>query len=174
MAADTYPGRDPSAGKDRIADYGFDSQYQVSRGPHDITAMLSWIYERQNWDASYALGNVSNTADNVESFKATVNYLYDKTYGATVQYFLIDGTSDALQYGGSQTGGPASDGLILQLNYLPFNKKGGPAFWPRSNVKFSLQYTLYNRFNGAGTNYDGAGSNARDNNTLYAEAWIVF
>ena len=23
-------------------------------------------------------------------------------------------------------------------------------------------------------NYDGAGSNARDNNTLYLEAWIVF
>jgi hypothetical protein len=33
---------------------------------------------------------------------------------------------------------------------------------------------VYNRFNGARTNYDGAGSNARDNNTLYFECWIVF
>jgi hypothetical protein len=38
----------------------------------------------------------------------------------------------------------------------------------------SLQYTLYNHFNGAETNYDGAGANARDNNTLYLEAWIAF
>jgi hypothetical protein len=60
------------------------------------------------------------------------------------------------------------------VSYLPFNKGGGPAFWPRSNVKFSLQYVAYNRFNGARTNYDGAGSNARDNNTLYLECWIVF
>jgi len=37
-----------------------------------------------------------------------------------------------------------------------------------------LQYTVYNRFDGARTNYDGAGSNARANNTLYAEAWIAF
>jgi hypothetical protein len=174
MTADTYPGRDSSAGTDRITDYGFDTQYQVSQGLHDVTAMLSWIYERQSWDASYALGNTANLSDTLQSFKATVNYLYDKTYGATAQYFLVDGSSDALIYSGSQAGAPTSDGLVLQFNYLPFNKHGGPAFWPRSNIKFSLQYTVYNRFNGARTNYDGAGSNARDNNTLYAEAWIAF
>jgi len=174
LAANSYPGRDSSAGTDRIADFGFDSQYQVSHGAHDVTAMLTWIYERQNWDASYVLGNTSNTADTLQSLKATVNYLYNKTYGATVQYFLVDGSSDPVLYSGSQTGGPTSDGFVLQLNYLPFNKNGGPSFWPRSNIKFSLQYTLYNRFDGAQTNYDGAGSNARGNNTLYAEAWIVF
>jgi hypothetical protein len=174
LASDTYPGRDPSAGTDRIADYGFDTQYQVSQGPHDVTAMLSWIYERQSWDASYALGNTANSSDTLESVKATVNYLYDKTYGATAQYFLIDGSNDALIFSGSQAGSPTSDGFVLQVNYLPFNKHGGPAFWPRSNIKFSLQYTVYNRFNGARTNYDGAGSNARGNNTLYAEAWIAF
>src|ERR1035438_8382857 len=174
LASDTYPGRDPSAGTDRIADYGFDTQYQVSQGPHDVTAMLSWIYERQSWDASYALGNTANSSDTLESVKATVNYLYDKTYGATAQYSLIDGSNDALIFSGSQAGSPTSDGFVLQVNYLPFNKHGGPAFWPRSNIKFSLQYTVYNRFNGARTNYDGAGSNARGNNTLYAEAWIAF
>jgi hypothetical protein len=60
------------------------------------------------------------------------------------------------------------------LNYLPMNKGGGPAFWTKSNIKFSLQYVIYNRFNGARTNYDGAGGNARNNNTVYAEAWIAF
>ena len=174
LAAETYPGRDPSAGKDRITDYGFDSQYQLSHGSGDFTAMLSWIYERQNWAASYPLGNAGNPADTLWELKATVNYVYDKTYGATVQYFLINGSSDAALYSGSQTGAPTSDGFILQASYLPFNKGGGPSFWPRSNVKLSLQYTVYNRFDGARMNYDGAGANARGNNTLYVEAWIAF
>jgi len=174
LATESYPGRDSSAGTDKITDIGFDTQYQVSRGPHDLTAMLSWIYERQTWDASYALGNTSNTSDTLYSFKATVDYLYDKTYGAAVQYFLVDGSSDATLYSGSQTGSPTSDGFIVQLDYFPFNKGGGPKFWPKSNVKFSLQYVVYNRFNGARTNYDGMGSNAQDNNTLYLEAWIAF
>jgi hypothetical protein len=174
MAADTYPGRDFSAGKDRIVDLGLDSQYQLSSGTSDLTATLSWIHEHQTWNASSALENTSNAADTLQSAKATVHYLYDKTYGATVQYFIIDGSSDPLLYPDSQTGSPNSDGFTLQFNYLPFNKGGGPAFWPRSNVKLSLQYTIYNRFDGARTNYDGAGANARDNNTLYLEAWIVF
>ncbi len=174
LAADTYPGRDSSEGKDRIVDFGFDTQYQISSGPHDVTAVLSWITEHQSWDASNALGNTENTSDRLNTVKATVTYLYDKTYGGTVQYFSIDGSNDAVLYGDSPAGSPSSDGLVLEANYLPFNKGGGPAFWPRSNVKFSLQYTMYNRFNGGRTNYDGAGANARDNNTLYLEAWIAF
>jgi hypothetical protein len=174
LTANTYPGRDSSEGKDRITDFGLDSQYQLSHGNHDFTALLSWVYEKQKWDASEALGNTDNATDTLRNLKATVSYLYDKTYGATVQYFKIDGTSDATLYGGSQTGSPTSDGFILQANYLPFNKGGGPSFWPRSSVKLSVQYTIYNRFDGARSNYDGAGANARDNNTLYLEAWIVF
>jgi hypothetical protein len=174
LAANTFPGRDSSAGKDRIVDFGLDSQYQLSRGAHDFTGLLSWVYEKQKWDASEALGNTDNATDTLRNLKATASYLYDKTYGATVQYFKIDGTSDAGLYSGSQTGSPTSDGFILQANYLPFNKGGGPSFWPRSSVKFSVQYTIYNRFDGARSNYDGAGANARDNNTLYLEAWIVF
>ncbi len=174
MAANTYPGRDSSAGKDRILDLGLDSQYQLASGASDITAMVSWIRERQTWDASSVLGNTSNASDTLWNLKATVNYLYDKTFGATVQYFTINGSSDPLLYPDSQTGSPASDGFVLQANYLPFNKGGGPSFWPRSNVKLSVQYTIYNRFDGARTNYDGAGANARDHNTLYVEAWIAF
>ena len=136
--------------------------------------MLSYVYERQSWDASSVLGNTSNASDNLWNVKATVNYLYDKTFGATVQYFVLGGSSDETLYSGSATGSPTSDGLILQATYMPFNKGGGPAFWPKSNVKFSLQYVVYNRFNGARSNFDGAGANAKDNNTLYLEAWIAF
>ncbi len=174
LAAETYPGRDPSAGHDRIVDVGFDTQYQFSVGASDVTAMASWITERQHWDASTALGNTTNAADTLNSFKTTIAYLYDKTYGLDVQYFNAYGSHDALLYSGSANGSPESDGFVFQVNYLPLNKRGGPKFWPRSNVKLSLQYVLYNQFNGARTNFDGAGANARDNNTLYLEAWVVF
>ena len=174
LAADTAPGRDTSAGRDRIVDLGFDTEYQISEGKSDFTATLSWINEHENWNASAALGGTSNTSDTLNDFKATLHYLYDKTYGVTAQYFANTGGADATLYGDSATGSPDSDGEIFQLEYLPFNKAGGPAIWPRSNVKLALQYVTYNRFDGARHNYDGAGANARDNNTIYAEAWIAF
>ena len=174
LAAHTFPGRDASAGKDHYADIGLDSEYQNSFGRHDMTALLSWIHEHQSWQASEALGSTSNRSDTLRNFKASFVYLYDKTYGASAQYFTINGDTDPGLYADSRTGSPNSNGWVFQLNWLPLNKGGGPAFWPRSNVKFSLQYTLYNRFDGAAKDYDGSGRNAKDNNTLYLEAWIVF
>jgi hypothetical protein len=37
-----------------------------------------------------------------------------------------------------------------------------------------LQYVLYNKFDGAAINYDGLGTNASANNTLYLYAWFAF
>jgi hypothetical protein len=79
-----------------------------------------------------------------------------------------------LAYPTSQTGAPNSNGFILSANYLPMNKGTGPSFWPRSNIKISLQYVIYNRFDGSVSNIDGAGRTASANNTLYLETWIVF
>ena len=174
LAASTYPGRDPTAGTDRILDIGIDSEYQNSIGRHDFTALFSWISEHQSWNASSALGSASHRRDRLESAKITADYLYDKTIGAAVQYFATNGGTDPLLYADSPNGSPASDGFIFQLSFLPIHKRGGPSIWPRSNFKLSLQYTLYNRFDGARTNFDGAGRNARDNNTTYLEAWLAF
>ena len=41
-------------------------------------------------------------------------------------------------------------------------------------MKFWLQYVPYNKFNSAVLNYDGAGRNAGDNNTIFAYAWWAF
>jgi hypothetical protein len=41
-------------------------------------------------------------------------------------------------------------------------------------VKIVLQYTAYQKFNGASTNYDGNGRNANDNNTTYLLGWVAF
>ena len=174
LAAHTYPQRDASEGKDTITDIGFDAQLQKAEGRSDFTAMASVIHEHAKWNASESLGNTANGSGSLTAFKLSADYLWDKTYGFAAQYFSTTGTADALAYPSSQTGSPNSDGYVLQANYLPLNKGTGPAFWPRSNVKFSLQYVMYNRFDGSKANVDGAGRSARDNNTLYLEAWIVF
>ena len=174
LAAATNPGRDGSASKDHIVDFGVDSEYQASAGQHDFTALLSGVYERRTWNASQSLGLTANATGALHTYKATVGDLYDKTYGLTVQYFSITGDNDPQQYPDSTTGSPNSNGIVIQANYLPFNKGTGPSLWPRSTVKFSVQYVIYNRFDGSTTNIDGAGRTAQDNNTLYLQAWLAF
>ena len=173
MSAAVYPGRDKVQGTDRVTDIGLDSQYQYSGEKNDASLTLSWISERQHLRASRALGNADNAHDKLRSFNATASYLRDKTYGFDVSYFAITGTGDPALYG-TRTGLPDGDGYILEADWLPFNKNGGPSFYPTSSLKLSLQYIAYTKFDGAKLNYDGNGRNASDNNTLYLQAWLVF
>ncbi len=143
-------------------------------GKNYLTGTASLIYEDQKWDASNALGGTSNRADHLITGKIAVDYIYDKTIGGTIGYFLADGSQDAGLYPDSKKGTPFSDGLVLQANYLPFGRDGGPSFWPRSSLKLSAQYVIYNRFDGSSSNYNGSGRDAQDNNTLYLEAWAAF
>ena len=41
------------------------------------------------------------------------------------------------------------------------------------HAKFALRYTAYTRFNGANTNYDGFGRDARDNNSVFLLVWFL-
>ena len=79
------------------------------------------------------------------------------------QVSLSDGTVCNCGVVTSANGSPDTRGLIGELNYLPW-----------LNVKLSLQYTHYTKFNGGSTNYDGFGRNASDNDTLYALLWFAY
>jgi hypothetical protein len=174
MAATLNPGRVTGFGTDHAVDIGFDTQYQFLADLHSVSVQGSWITENQTLTASQVLGNSANSHNHLHSLHAKATYYYDQTYGATLGYFRVDGSSDAIIYGdGSANSSPNSAGLIAEVDYLPFNH-GGPAFWPWLNVKVGLQYTAYQKFDGGTTNYDGAGHNASDNNTLYLFAWMAF
>jgi len=78
------------------------------------------------------------------------------------------GTVDPLLYTqsavtGSANGNPRGAGYIGSFSY-----------WPMQNLQLGVQYTGYTRFNGASTNYDGAGRNASGNNTFYLLARFIF
>ena len=176
MIANTYPGRDTSAGTtDRRVDVGLDAQYQYAAKKHNLGVYLRWIHEYADWNANNQLGATDNLHDSLNSFNATASYLYDLTYGADVNFFNLSGGADATLYSDSALNGkPNTQSVSLQFDYLPFNKNGGPSFWPWFNPKLIARYTWFTKFNGATNNYDAAGRNASDNNTFYAMVWLPF
>ena len=170
MQADIFPSGNSSAPADRFTDIAFDAQYQfmgtiepeqmqehmhmdgghmAKAGKHIVTAHTTWIHENQDWKASFPLGNTANSSDYLNTFKLNVNYSYRSSLGdmgGSIGYFSTTGKTDPLLYSsnpgdGSRTGSPDSDGFILEADYLPWEK-----------TKISLQYTIYNKFNGANSN----------------------
>jgi hypothetical protein len=74
---------------------------------------------------------------------------------------------------GSNNSKPNSNAFIIEADWVSFGKADSWLF-PYLNLKFGIQYVVYTLFNGAGTNYDGFGRNASDNNTLFVFAWMAF
>ena len=167
MTAALVPGRTTGAGDDHLTDVGFDTQYQWLGAENAFSVQARYILENQNLSASQALGFSSNSLNHLRTYQVKGSYWYRQTYGFTTAYFGINGTSDALLYGGvSPNNSPNSNGWIFELDYMPFNY-GGPSFWPWLNAKFGLQFVHYNKF-------DGTSSGASANDTLFAFAWFAF
>jgi hypothetical protein len=95
----------------------------------------------------------------LQSLNTSVSYIYKQTWSLTGGWMAVSGTADAALYG-TPTGGPNSAGWIAELAYLPF-MHGGPKFWPWLNFRIGLQYSHWNKFNGASTNIDGMGAAPR-------------
>jgi len=161
-----------SAGTDSFTDIGVDTQYQYLGDPHTVTLRASWIHENRNLGASKAFGLSDNSHDVLRSLNASVSYIYDHTWSFTAGRISIGGTADPALYG-TFTGSPNSGGWITEIAYLPFSY-GGPSLWPWMNMRIGLQYTLWDKFDGASTNFNGAGRNAHNNNTIFVYAWTMF
>jgi hypothetical protein len=172
LASRVTPMRMSGAGADSFTDIGIDTQYQYLGDPHTVTLRAAWIHENHNTSASQTLGLADNSNNTLRSLNVSASYIYDHTWSFTAGRMSIGGTSDAALYG-TFSGGPNSNGWITEIAYLPFSY-GGPAFWPWLNMRIGLQYTLWNKFDGATANINGAGRNARNNNTIFAYAWIMF
>jgi hypothetical protein len=172
LASKVVPMRLSSAGTDSFTDIGIDTQYQYLGDPHTVTLRASWIHENHNTSASQTLGLADNSNDILRSLNVSASYIYDHTWSLSAGRTSIGGTADGALYG-TFTGSPNSAGWITEIAYLPFSY-GGPAFWPWLNMRIGLQYTLWNKFNGATTNINGAGRNANNNNTFFAYIWIMF
>lgn len=167
LSSNLYP-TGISGPTDDYLDFGFDLQYEYTFEKGQFTLHSSYITEKQTINASYTANNSQYLTDNINSFKTDASIFIRKGYKFTLGYFNYSGNSDNVIYtpasvSGSSTGSPNSNGLLAQVDYLPWE-----------NTKLSLIYTAYNKFNGAVNNYDGSNRNAADNNSIYLQFWFLF
>ncbi|MFI4933939.1 MAG: hypothetical protein ACHP7N_04930 [Caulobacterales bacterium] len=176
MQADIYPMRIQDSGTDGYLDVGVDGSYQQTLANSDvITFNARYINEQQTLNASSSeeIGAAANDKNSLNEVRADASYYWHNKIGFTVQGFSDTGSADEGLYGGNRTLKPDTSGVMLQVDGTPWGAGNSP-FGARFNVRVGLQYTAYTQFNGASSNYDGAGANASDNNTLRVFTWIAF
>lgn len=160
---------DRNLGTDRFRDIAIDGEYHFTGGDHLVSVHATQIREKQKLDGAFAAGLSSNPANTLRTTRSDVHYWYKRTVGGGFGVFSTTGSEDQMRYNmgdpvmGSINGSPNTRGWMLELNYLPVQK-----------VKLALRYTSYKKFNGAATDYDGNGRNAKDNNSTYLLAWFLF
>jgi hypothetical protein len=186
----------------RIKNRGGDAQYQYLLDPHTLTAQFSYMRQHQDYSANSVAATTTpyfledgvtpvaapNASDTTNMLRAKVSYIYQAKYGGSLSYFDVTGSANTR----NQTSGYDSTRLIttsdpngtgITSGRVGGNLTGNPAtrgftyeaFWtPIQYMRIGAQYTAYNKFNGASTNYDGFGRNAKDNNTLRFYIWVAY
>ncbi len=157
--------------RDTFTDIAADFQYErvLPKMANDIlTFHGTYIHERSNVNATFNSGGALFVPHHLDTFRTDAVYHWGFRLTPAIGYFVTSGASDPLLYPaepliGSRTGSPRSHGIIANVTY-----------WPVMNVRLAAQYTRYLSFNGSGTNYDGAGRNAGDNNSVYLLVGFVF
>jgi hypothetical protein len=154
---------------DWAADFQYDRTIPQFRG--DVLSIRG-TYIRENSSLVATASSIPGDTifqHHLNTVQANAEYHLGDKYSGTIGYFNIDGTPDPNIFpagpltGNANNGDPRSAGYIANISW-----------WPVQNIGLTLQYTGYTRFNGAATNYDGAGRNASSNNTLYLLARFVF
>jgi hypothetical protein len=152
-------------------DWAFDFQYDrtIPQFRDDVLSLRgTYIRENSSLVATFAAGGAAQPGHHLNTIQGNVEYHYGTKLSGTVGLFNVSGTPDPLLYPqasvtGSASGSPHSNGYILNLSW-----------WPEQNIDLAVQYTGYWRFNGGGTNYDGAGRNAGANNAVFLLGRFVF
>jgi len=169
LAAQLYP-TGISGAVNHYTDAAIDAQIEQKVNEGMLIGRTSFIHESRSLNGSLAAAPA--TAEflkgNLQSFRASATYLPSLRYSVSAAYFSTTGNMDQVLYApasvvGSRVGNPNTSGLLGEFTYNPWQ-----------NTRLGAQYTLYQKFNGASTNYDGSGRNAAGNNTLYLYLWLAF
>lgn len=155
--------------EDSFTDVGVDAQIDRTLFRTDVLSFRgTYIRENSNLAAMAALGGAAAGSHHLNTVLANAEYHFGNKASTTLGWFSTNGTADPFLYApgavsGSANGDPRGSGYIANFSY-----------WPWQNLQLSAQYTGYTRFNGASSNYDGAGRNASGNNTVYLVARFLF
>jgi hypothetical protein len=151
-----------NAPTDRFFDYGLDTEYQYIDDANQISVTSRWVHEDQKLNASYLAGFAGAQRNTLDTFNLTGSYFRFRKFGGSIGFTSVSSSTDAL-YFGTTAGNSNSSWGTFEVDYLPW-----------LNVKLGLQYTAFLKFDGASTNYDGAGRNASDNNLLFGYIWFAY
>jgi hypothetical protein len=155
--------------EDEYTDWAVDFQYDRTLFRKDVLSVRgTYIVENSTLAATFGAGGAQQSGHHLHTATANAEYHLGNRLSATLGWFDTWGTADPLLYPqapvtGSGNGDPGSNGFIASVS-----------FWPAQNFQLALQYTGYARFNGAKTNYDGAGRDASANNTVYLVGRVLF
>lgn len=159
---------DASVGTARFEDYALDASYQYIDGDHIFATYGTWIREKRRSDAGVAQGLASNASGTLKTLRVDAHYFFRRQWGGALQYFSTSGSQDALIYdngdaiSGSASASPDTRGWIAEANYLPTDQ-----------VKMTVRYTAFEKYNGASSNYV-PGRDASDNDNVFFLGWILF
>ena len=167
-----------SAAIDQITDVGFDAQLQYIGDVNAVTARLAYIFEHEKLIRQptartlFALERSTAEPQAVGLHTSTMAYV-----SLSAGYFDIWGGADA----------NAVSGLVIaigtrfaELEWLGFRcglasvQQRRTGLMAMAERALGVSYTLYDEFDGASNNYNGAFRNARDNNTTFLYAWLAF
>jgi hypothetical protein len=156
---------------DDFTDWAIDSQFDRTLFRRDVLSLRgTFIGEHSTLNASFHAvpPAAQQIKHHLDTALANAEYHFGNRASGTIGFFDTWGTVDPLLYmqapvSGSANGDPRSTGYNVNVS-----------FWPMQNIQLAFQYTGYTRFNGAATNYDGAGREASDNNTVYLLARFIF
>jgi hypothetical protein len=138
---------------------GFDAQYQYILNPHTFTAQLAHMKQETTYSDAFNAGAEAinpGMNDTTTTTRAKLAYTYQATYGGSFSLFNLTGSTN-------NQSNPATRGVTYEAFFIP-----------KQNVRLGVQYTTYSTFEGTSTNYDGAGRNASDNNSMFLYAWFAF
>lgn len=154
-------GSDNTGRSDHLTDVAFDATYNYNGCADNIvTGYFIYIHENQKLDESSVLLG-SNRRGTLDTLRIDGSYSFQNGYTLSGQYFRTIGTSDAGLYGGS----PNSRGWNWEIAWVPSGKVGSwfPTWF---NPRLSLQYTVYDEFNGTDVH-------ASTNDTLFLLLWLA-
>ena len=174
LMANLFPGGDMTTGtSDHITDIGIDGSYQFMGDGTDIfTVNARYTHESQHLAATQILGGSANLSNSLDDFRADGEYYWHNMIGGSIGFFNTSGSTDPLLYAANTTFNPESTGMTFQVDGTLFGQDM-TVLDGRFNIRAGLQYTLYTKFDGASSNYDGTGRNASDNNTLRIFIWTA-
>ena len=171
LSARAYANYPVTPDANNYTDVAFDAEYQHIISNQSFSVETTWVHENQDINGSVLQGLSNDAYGYLDTYKINADYYYRTAhygqFGGTACYFTTTGSDNAALYEApfDPSGNPDSKGEVLELDYMPPWHHYGPTGFGFS--KFSLQYVIFNQFNGTST-----GASAY--NTLYLLAWFMF